>query len=466
MSWIRRIMSYILDLIAEISFIKNSSDKKLVLLSVIFAAIGCALIYQSKYDYCLIISLILLILAVLLFVIFIRRKQHIKLLLHKLSSLQNELKNTVTVAAFMQYYEQMSGVLTELQEYEKVTKLKFSPTNAYNDLVRDFQIYIQSALMRDLYYRLDDTENIEKQYKAFCKETDLYRHKFSYDTREVVRECKFRLKEQIPSKEPERIETRNNNLLADNNQPISNFNTNVINQLNSESGLLNGVLSLTELVDNEMVNIDLMHTNGWLFEQYCAELLLYNGFTQTEVTQSSNDYGVDIIAINPDGIKYAIQCKCYSNRLGNTPVQEIAAGMNVYNCHVGVVLTNNVFTDNAITLAENNGILLWDRDKLKNMVEVKQKQILEGKTIQIPTQEQNDYKEDDSDDFEDPLLPDAIKLAIELGKISPSMVQRRLNTGYSRSLKIIDQMEYNGYIKRTRKNAPYDVLISHTDTYI
>lgn len=107
---------------------------------------------------------------------------------------------------------------------------------------------------------------------------------------------------------------------------------------------------------------------GHEFEYWCADLLRKNGFTDVNVTPGSGDYGVDIIAIK-DGIKYAIQCKCYSNNLDNTPVQEVVAGKTIYGCQIGVVMTNRHFTKGAIDLAEKNGILLWDREKLIEMLE-------------------------------------------------------------------------------------------------
>lgn len=69
----------------------------------------------------------------------------------------------------------------------------------------------------------------------------------------------------------------------------------------------------------------------------------------------------------------------------------------------------------------------------------------------------------DKDDDGDPLLNDAIKLAVELGKISTSMVQRRLSVGYSRAGRIIDQMEARGVISPANGAKPRDVLISHAD---
>ncbi len=69
----------------------------------------------------------------------------------------------------------------------------------------------------------------------------------------------------------------------------------------------------------------------------------------------------------------------------------------------------------------------------------------------------------DTEDDGDALLPDAISLALELGKISTSMVQRRLGVGYSRAGRIIDQMEARGIISGANGSKPRDVLISHAD---
>lgn len=113
---------------------------------------------------------------------------------------------------------------------------------------------------------------------------------------------------------------------------------------------------------------DIDYMTGYEFEDYIHDLLIGLGYTDVETTPRSNDFGVDVIA-KKDDVKYAIQCKNYANKLGNTPVQEVATGKNYYNCQVGVVVTNNYFTDNAKELAEKNGILLWDRDKLERMIE-------------------------------------------------------------------------------------------------
>ena len=106
---------------------------------------------------------------------------------------------------------------------------------------------------------------------------------------------------------------------------------------------------------------------GHEFEYWCASLLKQNGFEGVKVTQGSGDQGVDIIA-EKDDIKYAIQCKCYSSDLGNTPVQEVCAGKAFYHCQIGVVMTNRYFTQSAQELAQATGTLLWDRDRIMKML--------------------------------------------------------------------------------------------------
>ena len=106
--------------------------------------------------------------------------------------------------------------------------------------------------------------------------------------------------------------------------------------------------------------------DGREFEEWCAHLLISNGFINVKGTPASGDQGVDITA-QKDDVKYAFQCKCYTSDLGNTPVQEVFAGKCMYDCHVGVVMSNRHFTSGAKVLAEKTGVLLWDRDKLASM---------------------------------------------------------------------------------------------------
>lgn len=127
----------------------------------------------------------------------------------------------------------------------------------------------------------------------------------------------------------------------------------------------NNDLGFKEINNTNILFVDGM--DGHDFEYFCADILRKNGFSNVEVTPGSGDQGVDILAVK-DGIRYAVQCKNYATTLGNTSVQEVNAGKTFYNCHVGVVMTNSTFTNGAIALAEATGVLLWDRNKLQQMM--------------------------------------------------------------------------------------------------
>lgn len=104
---------------------------------------------------------------------------------------------------------------------------------------------------------------------------------------------------------------------------------------------------------------------GEEFEKWCGALLTGIGFSNVYMTQSTGDQGVDLLA-EKEGVKYAIQCKCYSHDLGNTPIQEVYAGKVFYNCQVAAVVTNRNFTVGAQKAAQATGVLLWDREWLQN----------------------------------------------------------------------------------------------------
>jgi len=68
--------------------------------------------------------------------------------------------------------------------------------------------------------------------------------------------------------------------------------------------------------------------------------------------------------------------------------------------------------------------------------------------------------DEDGDGESDPMLKQAIELAIESGKISTSLIQRRLGLGYGRAAKLIDRMERMGIVSPPEGQKPRNVLIS------
>ena len=73
----------------------------------------------------------------------------------------------------------------------------------------------------------------------------------------------------------------------------------------------------------DMSRVDAME--GHEFEHFIAALMHKLGYQNLEVTRGSGDQGVDVLA-EKEGVRYAVQCKCYSSDLGNTPVQEVNTG--------------------------------------------------------------------------------------------------------------------------------------------
>lgn len=101
---------------------------------------------------------------------------------------------------------------------------------------------------------------------------------------------------------------------------------------------------------------------GEQFEIFMEDYFRKQGF-KVERTPLSGDYGIDLIIEN-DFSKIGVQAKCYSNKVTASAVQEVVTGLRHYGLSGGMVVTNNYFQPAAIQLAKDNGITLWNRDKL------------------------------------------------------------------------------------------------------
>jgi S-DNA-T family DNA segregation ATPase FtsK/SpoIIIE len=58
----------------------------------------------------------------------------------------------------------------------------------------------------------------------------------------------------------------------------------------------------------------------------------------------------------------------------------------------------------------------------------------------------------------EPLFEDVVKLGLKEGKISPAMLQRKLQIGYARASRIIDLLEGEGYVGREDGAKPRPML--------
>ena len=103
---------------------------------------------------------------------------------------------------------------------------------------------------------------------------------------------------------------------------------------------------------------------------------------------------------------------------------------------------------------ENNGQAKYNTDFI-NKIEEEAAKCGQGK--KGAAQDMGDAPDVEGGDSK---FRDAVKLAIEEGKISTSLMQRRLGVGYGRAAKMIDTMEQMGYVSKPDGNKPRRVLIT------
>lgn len=106
-------------------------------------------------------------------------------------------------------------------------------------------------------------------------------------------------------------------------------------------------------------------SNPLAYERYCATILASHGW-RTALTRRTGDQGVDIIA-HRGGVCAVLQCKLYGQPVGNSAVQEIAAGRAHAGALYAVVVSNAAFTASARQLATSNRVFLLHHSQLGDL---------------------------------------------------------------------------------------------------
>ena len=117
--------------------------------------------------------------------------------------------------------------------------------------------------------------------------------------------------------------------------------------------------------------------------------------------------------------------------------------------------------------AELEGIIEFIKENAKKaeysgeiMARIEKEAALCGKKGKARDEALDAMAEAEEEEEDDPKLEAAIKLAVESGKISTSLIQRKLSLGYGRAAKIIDVMERRGIVAPPEGQKPREVLIS------
>ncbi len=75
--------------------------------------------------------------------------------------------------------------------------------------------------------------------------------------------------------------------------------------------------------------------------------------------------------------------------------------------------------------------------------------------------DKNDAADNDGDGSTDPMLDEAVKVVVEAGQASTSLLQRRLRLGYARAGRLIDDMEQLGIVGPHEGSKPRQVLMTY-----
>ena len=261
--------------------------------------------------------------------------------------------------SFHTNYEMLLSYQGINKRVDKNIKNNFNRIKAqYDQMETNLQWYLRDAIEKEALtkkteirtFLRNSREQKENAYRSFCIDMTTSESKFSEETKDFAKECADMLYKVAGIYTP-KIE-----LFSD-----------------DETGMNRGT---GNILGTDFEDVDSME--GHQFEHWCARLLEDNGFQGVSVTPGSGDQGVDILA-EKSGIRYAIQCKCFSNPLGNKPIQEVHTGKEIYHCHVGAVMTNSTFTAGAIEAAKHTNVLLWDRQTLEKMIEKRNTSVKTGR---------------------------------------------------------------------------------------
>lgn len=130
---------------------------------------------------------------------------------------------------------------------------------------------------------------------------------------------------------------------------------------------LSGDFKLEKQELDEKYNLNNI-TTGAQFELYLENLFKEFGY-KVKHSGKAGDQGADLI-LKFDDKMYVVQAKFYSNKLDNTPIQEVVGAIKYYNANQGIVITNSSFTKGAENLAKANNVILIDGIELKKIIDL------------------------------------------------------------------------------------------------
>lgn len=128
---------------------------------------------------------------------------------------------------------------------------------------------------------------------------------------------------------------------------------------------------ITNAINNNLEQPSFDNMTGKEFEILIAKLLEQMGLN-VSITKTTGDGGIDIIAISNKPLyegKYVIQCKRWSNPVGEPVLRDLYGVVMSERANKGIIITNSTFTSGAIKFAAEKQLELIDGQKLKTLLD-------------------------------------------------------------------------------------------------
>ena len=145
---------------------------------------------------------------------------------------------------------------------------------------------------------------------------------------------------------------------------------------------------------HDLSNLD--NTSGREFEEFIIKLFEKLGYSTT-VTNRSKEYGCDMM-LQQSNYRLAVQTTRSESELTFTSVQRVLDSSRKYNSQMSVVITNNKFLSSAKNLAKIKNVVLIDRKKLLELIDLSNLPVNENKDlVQFCKSVQNELIKQDID---------------------------------------------------------------------
>ena len=244
---------------------------------------------------------------------------------------------------------------------------------------------------------------------------------------------------------------------------LGEYNDKIDNGLEGEK-MARIVIVIDELADLKMTVPDI--------EGYITRLTQKARAAGIHIIIGTQRPSVDVITgLIKSNIPSRISFRVASQVDSRTVLDEVGAEKLVYRGDMLVKIVGTLrpvrLQGSLVTASEVQDVISFIKENSSENYDESVMQQIDNNAAKLAKAEKKDMDDDEggssgSDEFDDKFYS-ALRLAVEMGKISSSLLMRKLGLGFQRASRIIDQMEECGYIGESNGSKPRDVLMSKQD---